>query len=89
MAEPGAHGRAVSYNYRHVALKVGEPLDLRAFLNDSNGVSAMQYVRRVTYAMLRRLERERAWSAQPRSRPTACVTRSCVAPSCARYLDGG
>jgi glycerol-3-phosphate O-acyltransferase len=47
------------YNYRHVELKLGEPVDLRAFLADANGLSESALVRRLTYAVLRRLERER------------------------------
>jgi glycerol-3-phosphate O-acyltransferase len=47
------------YNYRHVELKLGEPLDLRAFLAGANGLSEATRVRRLTYAVLRRLERER------------------------------
>lgn len=46
-------------NYRHVALKAGEPLDLSEFIESSNGASDAVRVRRVTYAILRRLERER------------------------------
>ena len=49
----------ILYNYKHAALKVGEPLDLAEFLRASAGVSDQVLVRRVTYAMLRRLERER------------------------------
>lgn len=47
------------YNYKHVALKAGEPLDLRQFLAEENGATDPARVRRITYAMLRRLERER------------------------------
>ncbi len=47
------------YNYRHVELKLGEPLDLKAFLAGANGLSETTRVRRLTYAVLRRLERER------------------------------
>lgn len=47
------------YNYKHVALKAGEPLELDKFLAESNGLSEDVAVRRITYAMLRRLERER------------------------------
>ncbi|HEV8551412.1 MAG TPA: 1-acyl-sn-glycerol-3-phosphate acyltransferase [Polyangiaceae bacterium] len=47
------------YNSRHVELKLGEPIDLRAFLADANGLSEAVLVRRLTYAVLRRLERER------------------------------
>jgi len=47
------------YNFRHVELKLGEPLDLKAFLADANGQPESVLVRRLTYAVLRRLERER------------------------------
>jgi glycerol-3-phosphate O-acyltransferase len=47
------------YNYRHVELKLGDPIDLSAFLADANGLSESALVRRLTYAVLRRLERER------------------------------
>ena len=47
------------YNYRHVELKLGEPIDLGAFLASSNGLSESARVRRLTYAVLGRLERER------------------------------
>jgi glycerol-3-phosphate O-acyltransferase len=66
------------YNYRHVALKVGEPLDLREFLNGSNGVSDAVRVRRVTYAMLRRLERERRIVVGPAEKPPDRVRHEIV-----------
>jgi glycerol-3-phosphate O-acyltransferase len=47
------------YNYRHVAMRAGEPLDLAAYLQQNNSVSTETHVRRVIYVMLRRLERER------------------------------
>ncbi len=47
------------YNYRHVELKLGEPIDLKAFLESANGMSESARVRRLTYTVLRRLERER------------------------------
>ena len=47
------------YNYRHVAMRAGEPLDLHEYLAEANGVSVDTHVRRVIYVMLRRLERER------------------------------
>jgi len=47
------------YNYRRVELKLGEPIDLRAFLAEANGMSQAARVRRLTYTVLRRLERER------------------------------
>lgn len=47
------------YNYRHVELKAGDPLDLGRYLESQAGCSEDVHVRRVIYAMLRRLERER------------------------------
>ena len=47
------------YNYKHVALQLGLPLDLKAFLAESEGQADQVLVRRLIYAMLRRLERER------------------------------
>jgi glycerol-3-phosphate O-acyltransferase len=47
------------YNYKHVALKLGEPIDLKAFLAESEGQADSVVVRRLTYAVLRKLERER------------------------------
>jgi glycerol-3-phosphate O-acyltransferase len=47
------------YNIKHIALKSGEPFDLAAFLSRLDGASDETAVRRVTYAVLRRLERER------------------------------
>ncbi len=46
-------------NYKHVALKLGEPIDLKQFLQESAGSSDTALVRRLTYAVLRKLERER------------------------------
>jgi glycerol-3-phosphate O-acyltransferase len=57
------------YNYRHVSLKAGEPLDLAEFLQTANGASDEALVRRVTYAMLRRLERERRSVIGPAEKP--------------------
>jgi len=47
------------YNYKHVELKLGEPIDLSAFLKDNPGSPDPVLVRRLTYAVLGRLERER------------------------------
>jgi glycerol-3-phosphate O-acyltransferase len=46
-------------NYRHVELRAGEPFDLGQYLQSAEGASEEVHVRRVTYAVLRRLERER------------------------------
>jgi glycerol-3-phosphate O-acyltransferase len=47
------------YNYKHVLLRAGEPLDLANYLELNTEVSDETHVRRVIYIMLRRLERER------------------------------
>ena len=47
------------YNYRHVALKLGEPLSLAEFKAHEGELQDDVAVRRITYVMLRRLERER------------------------------
>jgi glycerol-3-phosphate O-acyltransferase len=47
------------YNYRHVELKLGEPVNLAEFLRTYEGASDTALISRLTYTMLRRLERER------------------------------
>jgi glycerol-3-phosphate O-acyltransferase len=56
-------------NYRHVVLKVGTPLDLAEYLADEEPASDEVHVRRVVYAMLRRLERERRVVTGPAEKP--------------------
>lgn len=49
-------------NYRHVTLRAGEPVDLSQFLREEARAAEADdgvLVRRLTYALLRRLERER------------------------------
>lgn len=47
------------YNYRHVELKAGEPVNLAEFLHTYREASDTALISRLTYTMLRRLERER------------------------------
>jgi glycerol-3-phosphate O-acyltransferase len=47
------------YNYNHVALKAGEVVNLADFCKDNGDASPDVQVRRVTYTLLRRLERVR------------------------------
>ncbi|HEY4160196.1 MAG TPA: 1-acyl-sn-glycerol-3-phosphate acyltransferase [Polyangiaceae bacterium] len=47
------------YNYKHVELKLGEPISLADFLKDNPELPDSVLVRRLTYTVLRRLERER------------------------------
>ena len=46
-------------NYRHVMLRAGDPIALSDFLRDNAGETQETLVRRGTYALLRKLERER------------------------------
>jgi glycerol-3-phosphate O-acyltransferase len=47
------------YNYRHVELKAGEPVNLSEFLRTYQDASDTALISRLTYTMMRRLERER------------------------------
>ncbi|MEO8178310.1 MAG: 1-acyl-sn-glycerol-3-phosphate acyltransferase [Deltaproteobacteria bacterium] len=47
------------YNYRHVELKAGEPVNLAEFLRTYQDASDTALISRLTYTMMRRLERER------------------------------
>lgn len=48
-----------AYNFKHVALRTAEPLVISEMLANNPGLSDDVLVRRITYAVLRRLERER------------------------------
>jgi glycerol-3-phosphate O-acyltransferase len=66
------------YNYQHVTLKLGDPIDLRAFLAESKELPDAVVVRRVTYAVLRRLERERRVITGPAEKPPERVRQEIV-----------
>jgi glycerol-3-phosphate O-acyltransferase len=57
------------YNYRHVELKAGEAFDLARYLETEPECSDDVHVRRVIYAVLRRLERERRTVTGPALQP--------------------
>jgi glycerol-3-phosphate O-acyltransferase len=65
-------------NYRHVELKAGEPLDLRAYLDGAPPAADESHVRRIVYAMLRRLERERRSVTGPAEKPPDRVREELV-----------
>jgi glycerol-3-phosphate O-acyltransferase len=65
-------------NYKNVALKVGEPFDLQDFVAKNPKMSEDTQVRRVTYAMLRRLERERRAITGPAQKPPDRVRHEIV-----------
>ncbi len=63
-------------NYRHVTMRAGEPLDVQAFVDSerakidaTNGDADGVLVRRMTYTLLRRLERERRAVVGPTRKP--------------------
>ena len=57
-------------NYQHVTLRAGEPLDLDLFLaQEGSGTPDDILVRRLMYALLRRLERERRAVVGPTKKP--------------------
>jgi glycerol-3-phosphate O-acyltransferase len=57
-------------NFRHAILRAGEPVDLQEFLaRDADGASDDVLVRRLTYTLLRRLERERRAILGPARKP--------------------
>lgn len=64
-------------NYRHVTLRAGEPIDVKAFLAQEAAQEAAQkektsddvLVRRITYSLLRRIERERHGVLGPTRKP--------------------
>ncbi|MDD9939445.1 MAG: 1-acyl-sn-glycerol-3-phosphate acyltransferase [Myxococcales bacterium] len=57
------------YNYKHVALRTGEPLNLRDYLSRHAHSNHEHQIRRLVYTMLRRLERERRTATGPALKP--------------------
>ncbi len=57
-------------NWRHATLRAGEPIDLKEFLaREADGAADDVLVRRLTYTLLRRLERERRTIVGPVRKP--------------------
>jgi glycerol-3-phosphate O-acyltransferase len=57
-------------NRRHATMRAGEPVDLREFLaREQDGAGDDVLVRRLTYTLLRRLERERRSMVGPTRKP--------------------
>jgi glycerol-3-phosphate O-acyltransferase len=74
------------YNYKHVTLKLGEPIDLRAFVADSGTQPDAVLVRRLMYAVLRRLERERRVVTGPAEKAPERVRQEIVRSPRLRHL---
>ena len=69
---PGKARSVVQFlmNYRHVTLRAGEPVDVKAFLeHEGKDTTDEVLVRRLTYTLLRRLERERHAVTGPAKKP--------------------
>ncbi len=66
------------HNHRHVALRAGEPLNLKQFIDETPSLSDAVRVRRVTYAVLRRVERERRAIVGPAEKPPDRVRHEIV-----------
>lgn len=56
---PARTAAQLLHNFRHVELKLGEPIDLSVFLNETNAATDAVRLRRLNYMVLGRLERER------------------------------
>jgi glycerol-3-phosphate O-acyltransferase len=56
---PARTAAQLLHNFKHVELKLGEPIDLSKFLEDPSVASDAVRLRRLTYMVLGRLERER------------------------------
>jgi glycerol-3-phosphate O-acyltransferase len=71
-------------NYRDVTLRSGAPIDLRDYANGSDDAAA---VRRLTYTLLRRLERERRSVTGPVQKPIDRVRDEVIrSPKLARTI---
>jgi glycerol-3-phosphate O-acyltransferase len=56
---PARTAAQLLHNFKHVELKLGEPIDLSTFLQESGDTTDAVRLRRLTYMVLGRLERER------------------------------
>lgn len=77
---PGRVRLAIQFllNYRNVMLRAGEPIALSDFLADNAGESEETLVRRGTYALLRKLERERRAVLGPMRKPADRVREEII-----------
>lgn len=77
---PGTMRTAAQFllNYRHVMLRAGEPMSLREFLDANAGESSETQVRRGTYALVRKIERERRAIVGPIRKPADRVREEII-----------
>ncbi len=60
-------------NYRNAKLRSGEPFDLKAFLERNEDLTDSQVADKIRYALLRRMERDRAVVLGPMKKTTARI----------------
>ena len=60
-------------NYRNAKLRSGEPFDLKEFLERNPGLTDSEAANKVRYALLRRMERDRAVIIGPMKKTTARI----------------
>jgi glycerol-3-phosphate O-acyltransferase len=65
-------------NYRNVILRAGEPVNLRQFLADNAGEPQDTLIRRGTYALLRKVDRERRAILGPMRKPADRVREEII-----------
>lgn len=66
------------YNFKHVAMRSAEPLEISDLIAANPGVNDEALVRRMIYAVLRRLERERRAIVGPAAKPPARVREEII-----------
>jgi len=77
------------YNYRHALLRTGEPFDLHAFLAANPGLSDAEAADKVRYALLRRMERERAIVVGPTKKtPQRLRDEILHSPRLRKHIEG-
>ncbi|MCC6214495.1 MAG: 1-acyl-sn-glycerol-3-phosphate acyltransferase [Polyangiaceae bacterium] len=75
-------------NASHAELRAGEPLSLAAYLAESDAPSDAVRIRRITYALLRRVERERVAITGPAQKPPDRVRDEILrSPRLARVVE--
>jgi glycerol-3-phosphate O-acyltransferase len=75
-------------NYRNALLRSGEPFDLGAFVAEHEELSDSEIADRVRYAMLRRIERERALVLGPRPKSRARIQEELIrSPRVRKHIE--
>jgi glycerol-3-phosphate O-acyltransferase len=76
-------------NYRNALLRTGDDFDLKAFLDANPALSDTEAADKVRYALLRRMERERALVVGPRKKTPERLREEIVkSPKMRKHIDG-